>query len=266
MFTVAQIMLDPSLLAAASALAAVYIVCLIVGGGLLAVSTIFGHHSDTDVDTSLDADVGVDFHADVDADLAPDLDVGADVDVDVAGDVDIAGDVDVGPDLDVHADAEALHADHAAAGISLATWFSIRFLVYFTATFGVVGTVLTYMTSVGTGAVLLLAIASGLVVGQGVHQTLRYLQRTSGDSTATVRDYLNRTARVTIAIGQGQRGEVALQVRGRERFVTATAERRNDHFDIGDRVAVVAFANGTARVISQDEYDFIHEHERGADS
>lgn len=251
-----EIMLVSSLLAATSALAAVYIVCLIVGGGLLAVSTIFGHHSDTDVDTSLDADVGVDFHADVDADLAPDMDVGADVD--------IAG--DVGPDLDVHADADAIHADHAAAGISLATWFSIRFLVYFVATFGVVGTVLTYMTSVGTGAVLLVAIASGLVVGQGVHQTLRYLQRTSGDSTATVRDYLNRTARVTIAIAQGQRGEVALQVRGRERFVAATAERRDDHFDIGDRVAVVAFANGTARVISQDEYDFIHEHERGADS
>ncbi len=120
MFTVAEIMLLSSLLAAASALAAAYVICFIVGGGLLAISTIFGHHTDTDVD----ADIDVDFDADV----------------------------DVGADLDVDADPDTIHIEHAADGVSLATWFSIRFLVYFTATFGAVGTILTYMSSASSGA------------------------------------------------------------------------------------------------------------------
>ncbi|HUU82325.1 MAG TPA: hypothetical protein VM243_02370 [Phycisphaerae bacterium] len=252
MFGMAEITVVCSLLAAAAALPTIYIVCLIVGGGLVAISTIFGHHADMDVDTSLDADLGVDFHADMDTDIAPDVDVGADV--------------DVGPEVEVHAEAEAAHVDHAGEGISLASWFSIRFLVYFTATFGAIGTVLTFLTPMGTGAVLLIAIGSGLIVGQGVHQTLRYLQRTSGDSAATVRDYVNRPARVTIAIAEGERGEIALQVRGQERFVAATAKRGEDHFKIGDRVAVVTFANGTAEVVSEEEYDFVHEHEGRTDS
>jgi hypothetical protein len=238
MFTVAEIMLPSSPLAAASALAATYVVCFIVGGGLLAISTIFGHHTDTDVD--------------------------ADLDVDFDADVDVGADLDASADLDVDADPDAVHIGHAAEGISLATWFSIRFLVYFTATFGAVGTILTYMSSASAGAVLAASVAAGLVVGQAVHQALRYLKRTSGDSAATVRDYLNRSGRVTIAIEKGHRGEVALQVRGRERFVAATAKRPDTEFSVGDRVAVVTFADGQAEVISQREFDFIHEHERGA--
>lgn len=238
MFTVAEIMFLSSLLAESSGLAAAYVICFIVGGGLLAISTIFGHQTDSDVD--------------------------ADIDVDFDADVDLGADLDAGVDLEVDADADAIHIEHAAEGVSLTTWFSIRFLVYFTATFGAVGTILTYMSSASSGAVLAASVAAGLVVGQAVHQALRYLKRTSGDSAATVRDYVNRSGRVTIAIKKGRRGEVALQVRGRERFVAATARRLDTEFKVGDRVAVIAFADGQAEVISQREFDFIHEHERGA--
>ena len=226
----------PALLAAASALTAAYVVCLIVGCGLLVVSTIFGHHADADTD--------VDFDAHVDADMGVDADA----------------------DVHIEADADAAHIDHAAEGFSLATWFSVRFLVYFVATFGLVGTVLSYTSPAGMWVVLIAAIAAGVVVGQVVHQTLRYLKRTSGDSQASVQDFLNRGARVTLAIAAGQRGEVALQVRGRERFVPALPRRQDDTFKVGDPVTVVAYANGTAEVISREEYDFVHEHEKGEDS
>jgi hypothetical protein len=128
------------------------------------------------------------------------------------------------------------------------------------------GTVLTYTTDLGMWPVLGISILAGLVIGQGLHQTIRYIQRTSGDSTASVGDFLNRAARVTLAIAPGQPGEVALQVRGRERFVPATSKRRDDRFNAGDRVTVVTYANGMAQVISQEEYDFIHENEKGDDS
>jgi hypothetical protein len=77
---------------------------------------------------------------------------------------------------------------------------------------------------------------------------------------------VNTHARVTVAIVPGQRGEVALQVRGRERFVPAVARRADDRFDVGDRVGIVAFANGTAEVVSRQEYEFINEPEVGDDT
>jgi len=234
-----------ALLAATSALTTLYVICLVVGGGLLVISTVLGGHADSDVDVSLDTHADFDFHPEVDA---------------PAGDVHL----DSPADADLH--VEHVEAQHEAGGLSLASWFSIRFVVYFTATFGLVGTVLSYTTGMSTWAVLGIALAAGIVVGQAAHQVLRYIQRTSGDSTATVRDFLNRPARVTLALASGQRGEVALQVRGRERFVPALPRRSDDRFSAGDSVVVVAYANGTAEVVSREEYEFINEAKTGGDA
>lgn len=246
MTTAVGIGAGPALLAAASGLTTIYIICLIAGGGLLVISILFGSHSDMSVDHPLDADLGldVDAHVGVDADVAVDADVPA----------------------DVGADVHAGHADLAHAGVSLASWFSIQFVVYLVAVFGLVGTVLSYTTSLGPVPVLLIALGAGGAVGQGVHQTLRHLRRTSGDGAASNRDFVNTHARVTIAIGPGQWGEVAVHVRGRERFVPAVARRADDRFDVGDRVGIVAFANGTAEVVSRQEYDFINEPKVGDDA
>ena len=218
-------------------LSAVYLVCLIIGGGLLVVSLLFGGDSD----------------AGVDADGAAGVDVDGGLDVDVSA--------DAGPDLDVDTSAHGGHLAHDSA--SLASWLSVRFLIYFAATFGLVGTVLTYTTDSRPLVVLLVALGAGLVIGQGVQQTVRYVQRTSGDSTTSSRDYVNRTGRVTVAIRPGRPGEVACEVRGGERFLPAFARRAEDTFAVGEMVGVVAFANGTAEVVSKKEFEFLHETERG---
>lgn len=218
-------------------LSAVYVICLIIGGGLLVVSLLFGGDSD----------------AGVDADGAAGVDVDGDLDVDVAA--------DAGPDLDVDTSVHGGHVAHDSA--SLASWLSVRFLIYFAATFGLVGTVLTYTTNSRPLMVLLVAFGAGLVIGQAVQQTVRYVQRTSGDSSTSSSDYVNRTGRVTIAIRPGQPGEVACDVRGGERFLPAYARRAEDTFAVGEIVGVVAFANGTAEVVSKKEFEFLHETERG---
>ena len=71
----------PALLAAASGLTTIYIICLIAGGGLLVISILFGSHSDVSVDHPLDADLGldVDAHVGLDADVAVDADLATDV-------------------------------------------------------------------------------------------------------------------------------------------------------------------------------------------
>ncbi|MCH7721625.1 MAG: hypothetical protein IH988_11675 [Planctomycetes bacterium] len=226
---------------AALALSSVYVVCLIVGGGLIVVSTLFGGNADVDVEIggAAVADVGVDINADVG----------------VGADADIGADVDVG--------AGAVHGAHvhAPSGLSLASWFSIQFVVYFLAVFGLVGTTLTRLSSAGSMTTLLWSVIGGLGIGQGVHQLLRYLRRTSGNSASNVGDYLNQPARVTIKIAPPQKGEVSVSVRGRTRFVPAVARRDDDLFESGDPVVVVAYRNGTAEVVSRKEYEFVTDSE-----
>ena len=235
---------NPDVLAA-FALSSVYVVCLIVGGGLIVVSTVFGGDADADVDVEIGgaavADVGVD------------VDAGMGVDVDV--DADIGAVVDVGGDA-VH----GAHV-HAPSALSLASWFSIHFVVYFLAVFGLVGTTMTRLSSAGSTLTLLWSLIGGLGVGQGVHQLLRYLRRTSGNSASNVGDYLNQPARVTIKIAPPQKGEVSVSVRGRTRFVPAVARRDDDLFESGDPVVVVAYRNGTAEVVSRKEYEFVTDSE-----
>ncbi len=219
------------MLAATPSLGAVYIICLIVGGGLLIVSTVFGGDADADISTDVGADI--------------DVDVDADVDMDIAG--------------DVTADAGAAHAHHAPSVLSLTNWFSVSFLIYFAAMFGLVGTTLTYLSDTSSGAVLIWAVAGGLVVGQGVHQLLRYLRRSSGDSQITRQDFVNQTGRVTVAIAPGRTGEVAVRIRGGERFVAAVARRSDESFKSGDPIGVVGFSGGKAEVVSRQEFEFVNQ-------
>jgi|GEM_PF-757152 len=266
MFAFAITLMTISLvLAESSSMAAAYIICLIVGGGLLFISTIFGGHShaDVDADVGADFDVGVEPHVDFDVGVEPhvDFDAGADADVDFHVDTDAHVDVgaDTGGDLEHHVDAH--HAAHGWA--SVASWLSLRFLIYFAAVFGMVGTVLTYMSELSPNMVAAWAVVSGLVVGQGVHHLFRALQRSDRDTSPSTRDYVNKVARVTVAIIPPRRGEVAIRVRGTERFVPAVARNERDRFDTGDRVVVVSFEAGTAEVVSQEEFEFVTDSKPG---
>ena len=225
-----EILAEGSLL---SALTAVYWITLIVGGGLLLFSAFGGDASDSDVDVS--ADVDADFEVDFDAD----------------------GDFDV--DADHFAGAEA-------GALSLSTWFSIRFLVFFMAAFGVVGVVLTHLSSAGHGTTLAIALVGGLVVGQSVHQIFRAIRRTSGNSVPRPSDYVKKLARVTILIQHPNKGEVAIQVRNARRFVPAVAEGAVKQFDVGDEVVVVGYRAGVARVVSREEFERQFQAERGETS
>jgi hypothetical protein len=236
-----------------SALSAAYWVCLIVGGGLLTISVLgaFGGHADADFDVSAGADVDLEGVGGFDA--GHDFDIGHDVDV--------GHDVDMGHDVDAGHDFEAAH--HGSIS-SVSTWFSMRFLVFFAASFGLIGVCFTNLSAVSPVLTLLTALIGGLIIGQGAHQTFRMIRRTSGNSAVQVRDYLNKPARVTITIDPGQRGEVALSVSDAERFVPAVSKREDTGFAVGDQVYVVTYRAGVAEVISRQEYEFLNEGKKEA--
>ena len=227
------------LAAGGTGLVAAYWICLIVGGGLLLISCVTG--SDTHADAGVDFGGDASFHADVGvdapADLPPDAHVGGDVGHDVS-------------------------TDHHGAG-SLTTWFSIQFAVFFMAVFGVIGVVLTHLVGAGRGVTAGTAVVGGLIVGQGVHQLLRKLRRTSGDSTPQRKDYVNKLARVTIAITPPNKGEIVLRVGRADRYVPAVAKRADTAFGISEEVAVVGYAGGVAEVVSREEYEFVTGKDQG---
>jgi hypothetical protein len=226
-------------LAAVSSLTPVYIVCLVAGGGLLVFSLLSfgGGDSDVDADTG-----GADFG---DADVA-----GADGDA-LGGDLsDAAGGHD-------GIDTGHAHGAHSHGAMALSKWLSLRFLIYFAATFGLVGTVLSYMTDLSPMTVAGWALAGGIVVGQAVHQAIRALQRTEVNSAPREADFLEQTARVTRPILPGVFGEISINVGSQEYFLPAQPQRPDDCFAVGETVVVAEYHSGTAKVVSRAEHEFL---------
>jgi len=228
------------LASATDILVGVYWACLIIGGGMLLFSVLggLGHGGvDTDMHGGLDfhTDVG---HADIGADAGA---AGGDIHVDT-------GHLDAG-----HADVGHTHGGHA--GAELSTWFSIRFVVFLLAAFGAIGVILTHITGAQSGVAFPVALIGGLVIGQGAHQLFRLIRRTSGDSTPQPQDYVNRLGRVTIHIAHPDPGEVAIHVRGTERFVPAVAAGQIKKFNVADEVVVVGYRTGVAQVVSKEEFE-----------
>ena len=192
-----------------------------------------------------------------DADVDVDGDVSFDVDADADFDVDVSADADADLDVDMHAETgEALAGAHGGM-MSLATWMSARFIIYFLAVFGIMGLILQYTTSMAPGLVFGISLISGVIAGQAVHQLFRALKRTSGNSAARVSDFLEKSGRVTIAIDSPRKGEVAVHVDSGERFLPALAKHADRNFKVGDEVVVVAYQGGIAEVVSREEFDFI---------
>ncbi len=233
------------MLSALPSLTGLYVACLIIGGGLLVISTAFGGDHDSDVDVGGRVELGS--HPDVElAGGATALD--ADADLDVGG---MAAD-HAGGAVELH------HADAGASPLSLSDWFSMRFVVYFTAVFGFMGTVLSYVTDLAASWTLAIAVGTGLVCGQGVHQAIRALGRSGGNSEVGPEDFLKKPARVTVAVRPPARGEVGVLVGNRELFLPAIAQRPDDAFATGDQVIITEYTGGMAVVVSRKEYEFVN--------
>ena len=241
----------------------IYWGCLIIGGGLILVSMIgaIEHGAAVDADAGMHVEVDADADFDLDS-MHAEADFGVDAghaEMDIGAD---AGHVEFDGGLDA-AHGGLASAGHATGGAAaVANWFSLRFLVFFAAMFGATGVIFSYLSDWNTKPVLIVALLSGLLVGQGVHQIFRLIRRTSGDSTPRTGDYVNRRASVTIPIAPVGPGEIAVEVRGTQRFLPATATG-DMKFKAGDEVVVVGYRAGVAQVISLGEYERQYRSQQG---
>lgn len=172
-------------------------------------------------------------------------DVDADFEADFDADLDLDADVDVGEGAEIGAGSGPLAA--------ILSFLSFRSLVFFSAFFGVTGLLLTWLD---TSAVvtLVLALALGAFAMWVNRMLMNYLKRTSSDSTIRDRDIAGAPAKVVLPIGPGQRGRIAVEVRGQQLYFTASPFSASDEttFDVGASVVVVEIEEGAAKVAALD--------------
>lgn len=207
-----------------------YIICAIVGGGLVLLSAlggVGGHDAD--------GDAGHDVSADHDAT----------VDSDASG-----AEHELGHDHD-HGHEGHEHGGDAAApgflGDLLAAFMSLRFWTYFLGGFGVLGVLLTVLQRGVEPGILLTSLGTGFAIGLLAAFAYKWVQRAQVDSGAAIGDYLGKQAKVLVPVRGESPGRVRLTVKDEIIDVLAIAEAGRS-YEVGEEVYVIAMDDRQAKV------------------
>lgn len=241
-----------------------YIICLMIGGGLLLVSLLFGGHGDGSGGHLGDLGAHGDLSGSANGLFHGTGPFGDHIGADSGGHFETAaagagGAHAVGHGAGVGHSAGAHGVGiHGSGALSLAAWISVTFVIYFLAVFGAIGTTLSYFSDYSPRAVLLSALIPGIAVGQGVHQLIRRLRRGSVDGSLGSAEVVGKAGRVVVAVVPPHQGQIAIQVRDGERFLPARARHERDRFEKGTTVFVETYAAGMAEVVGEEEHRFLN--------
>jgi len=176
-----------------------YLIALAIGGTLILVSLVFGGHADADAD--------VEAHADL--------------------------------DTEVDADADLDHGGFDLAAIDLWIPFaSLRFWIFFSAFFGLMGTLLTSFGSLSAQvAIGGISVATGYVAGVAASAAVKWLMRHETDSAVRSNDMIGARAQVLLPIGKDRMGKIRLSLK--EQIIDARASTEDDaEYAIGSTVMI----------------------------
>jgi membrane protein implicated in regulation of membrane protease activity len=192
-----------------------YLACLILGGIFIAVTLLFGS----------DGDAGFD----------------------VDSDVDLGG--DAGAEVSSHFDVDA-HGEGVTAAIK---FLSFRNLVFFTAFFGLTGTVLTWLSSPFI-ITLLAAAGMGFFAAALMHKTMSHLVRSEVGEAMNIENVIGLPAKVILNLSKHQKGKISLNANGQFFQLRAlTAEEANrDEFKAGESVVIIKVQDGLAYVAEEE--------------
>jgi membrane protein implicated in regulation of membrane protease activity len=186
-----------------------YVFCLLVGLGILMVQAVLG---------SKDMEGGgadKDFHLEADHDVGFDAEADADLDADAEGELD--GDHDQG---DQHHGADKEH-DFGIGGL-VALFLSVRFWVFGALGFGLSGTLLTYLTSVGAVATFATAMILGIGSGLSAALAFRLLRRIASGAAEEASEAVGRVGRVIVPVDPAAKGKIRIELRGQSHDMVAT--------------------------------------------
>jgi len=217
----------------------VYIICAVIGGGLMLLSAIGGlMHGGLDVDHSLDVDHG--------------FDVGHDLDLAGGGGIDFDHDLSV-----TEAASELPHVDiNLSSGFGAHDFWlafvSMRFITYFSGTFGVLGLALHYFSSMPEALIPFVSALVALGVGYSGSLLFRYLKAEGVTSGVTKHDYVGVLGRTLVAIRESQPGKVRIRIKNDTLDMIALSEGGKE-IAKGEEIVVVGLEGDKVRVMPRGE-------------
>lgn len=163
------------------------------------------------------------------------------------GDSDV--DVDVAADADVDVDGGDMDAEGGEGVAAAASFLSVRNLVFFTAFFGLTGTLLSLLQA-NPAATLATAGGLGVVAAWFIHRLMGYLRGSQSGALPSVSALAGAEARVVVGVTPTRPGKVDVVVGDRTyQFLARIHEGAAvDHVDAGDTVVVVRIQDGIALV------------------
>lgn len=222
-------------------MAQVYLFCLVLGGGLAALS-VLGDALDMGADVEVDADAvdaaDVDGLSEVDADAVADLEAGADA-------------VDAGAEgAGAAAEAVAAGGDAADADADAEKVFSLRGLIYALFGFGLAGTVFGWLGHPATApTTLVFSGAAGAGSGWVTTKLVNWLRGTETGGRRGQGSFEGRPGRVVLPLAPGSPGRVKVRRGERQYELRALPyDPEADGADGWDEVVVVEMRDGVAYV------------------
>ncbi len=149
---------------------------------------------------------------------------------------------------DVDSDADGILDDvetgHEAPWLLLA---NIRFWAFACAASGTIGTLGLWLTDTSPAVVAVVAALCGLGLGFLVTYFLHHLQRDSSASMASMDTSRGRVGRVVLAIGEGGRGKVRIEIKG---AMVDLVARSDAPLEAGTEVVVMEI-DGTEALVTR---------------
>lgn len=220
-----------------------YIFTLIIGGGMLAFSAFSGG----DFGSDADVDANIDSHVDIDSDTH--LEIDSHVDCDNPLDAPHAAIEHIPHSIESINHSIAPANQSGIDGIKL---LSLRSLTYFSAFFGLTGTVMTWIGSAFI-TTLLSAIFSGSVAAFFGYKLMAYLKSSESGQALNTTSFIGRKAKVIIPITPNKMGKILVEISGQNvELIAKITSPDTDSFAPGDAVLIVSFSDNVAIVSKYD--------------
>lgn len=199
-----------------------YLICLILGGSLLAFSLLTGSDSD-----GFDDAEGLDFH-------------GSDATIDIHS----------------HDATEIAHlnsAEHKVDAADAVKFISMRNLIYFTAFFGLTGTILNFIGSTGIIAFISSVLLGGSSAVFG-HKLMKYLKNTETGEGFALQNMIGQLATISHPIRKGGKGKILVTYNGQSFEMNAEMSDicELDLLKNRESVIILDIKNNTAKVVDSD--------------
>lgn len=221
-----------------------YIVCLILGGALLAFSLLAGGDGDHGADHSIDA------HHDFDG--------AHHFDADAHGEVHLhAG--EGGDHVDLHADHEIAAHDDAQIQVEhsdpaeFVKFFSFRNMIYFLAFFGLTGVAMELLDTAASFAFVSSILMGGFAWVFG-YRFMKYLKSSESGQSVNVFNLRGKTAKVSLRIGRKKQGKIIVATGDNtlEMFAKISDASDYEEFKSGEDVLIIEVKNNLAYVVKAD--------------